>query len=105
MNNSVDHEDGVSEAGVLRDLHRQPHLFLRLAQNALTVADSLRNNYFKNTASFVKELRRAIVMFEKGQRPDCILRTHDVSDAAWSEFQSEVVTFIDGGVGEVKISS
>jgi hypothetical protein len=44
-------------------------------------------------------------MFEKGQRPDCILRTHDVTDASWSEFQSEVVTFIDGGVGEVKISS
>jgi hypothetical protein len=97
--------DGASEAGVLRDLHRQPHLFLRLAQNALTVADSLRDNYFKNTASFVTALRRAIAMHEKGKRTDCVLKTHDVSGSTWTEFQSEVVTFIDGGVGEVKISS
>src|SRR3954466_11944081 len=96
--------DGATEAGVLRDLHRQPHLFLRLAQNALTVADSLRNNYFKNTATFVKELRRSIMMYKKGQRPDCILKIHDVSGSTWTEFKSEVVTFIDGGVGEVKIS-
>lgn len=97
--------DGATEAGVLRDLHRQPHLFLRLAQNALTVADSLRNNYFKNTASFVTVLRKAIVMHEKGQRTDCILKTHDVSGSVWNDFKSEVVTFIDGGIGEVKISS
>src|SRR3954449_13041909 len=78
-------DDGASEAGVLRDLHRQPHLFLKLAQNALTVADSLRNNYFKNTASFVTALRRAIAMHEKGHRSECILGTHDVSGSTWTE--------------------
>ena len=35
------HYDRTPEAGVLRDVHRQPHLFLKLAQNALTVADRL----------------------------------------------------------------
>lgn len=35
---------------VREDLQRQPHLFMKLAQNALTVAESLRKNYFTNTS-------------------------------------------------------
>ena len=104
MSETNDHDRGPEEA-VLRDLHRQPHLFLKLAQNALTVADSLRDNYFRNTAKFVTALRRSIAMFEKGLRPDPVLTVCDVAGAEWKEFKSEVVTFIDGGVGEFKISS
>jgi hypothetical protein len=33
-----------TEEGVSDDLHRQPHLFLKLAENALTVAESPRSN-------------------------------------------------------------
>ncbi len=39
------------------------------------------------------------------RRDDPVLRTFDVSEAAWAEVQNEVVTFIDGGVGQVRISS
>lgn len=35
----------LTEASVQEDLQRQPHLFVRLAENALTVAESLRGNY------------------------------------------------------------
>ena len=95
------HTDGrwLTEAGVQEDLERQPHLFLRLAENALTVAESVRDNYFKNTARFVRHLRIAL------RRDDAIMETRDLRDADWSEVQGEVVTFIDGGVGQVQISS
>jgi hypothetical protein len=88
-----------TEASVQEDLHRHPHLFLKLAENAFTVAESLRNNYFKNTAQFVSHLRLAM------KRPDPIMRPQKVADAEWSKVQGEVVTFIDGGIGQIQISS
>lgn len=99
MNQAQNSERWTTEAGVNDDLQRQPHLFLELAENALTVAESLRDNYFKNTAKFVTALRQAMV-----QRNPPILKTMPVQDTSWSEFQGEVVTFIDGGVGQVQIS-
>lgn len=88
-----------SEEGVREDLQHQPHLFFKLAENALTVAESLRENYFKNTASFVTKLRKRMVP------PDSILTPTQVSNITWADVQGEVVTFIDGGVGAVQISS
>jgi hypothetical protein len=88
-----------TEEGVLHDLQTQRYLPLRLAANALTVAESLRDNYFKNTTRFVTDLRKAI------NRPDPIMAVHTVSDAEWASLQGEVVTFIDGGVGQVQFSS
>lgn len=87
-----------SEAGVNDDFHRQPQLFFRLAENALTVAESLRHNYFRNTAEFVSHLRKAI------SRESPILQTYLATDLNWQDVQGEVVTFIDGGVGQVRIS-
>src|SRR5579884_133373 len=84
---------------VQHDLQRHPLIFMRLAENALTVAESLRNNYFHNTATFVAALRMAM------SRPDAILRPETATDLNWQAVQGEVVTFIDGGVGEVQISS
>lgn len=77
---------------------------MKLAENSLTVAESLRDNYFKNTAKFVAHLRTAMRMAAAGKRSDSILETVNVDDADWSELQGEVVTFMDGGVGEVEIS-
>lgn len=84
---------------VQQDLQRQPHLFLKLAENALTVAESLRHNYFKNTAEFVKHLRVAM------RRSEPIMGTSRVDGLGWPDVQGEVVTFIDGGIGQVQISS
>ncbi len=101
----TDKERWASEEGVRQDLQLQPHLFLKLAENALTVAESLRDNYFKNTAAFVSALRRSVQQSDAGIRPDPILTIHRVRDAEWAQVQDEVVTFIDGGVGQVQISS
>lgn len=88
-----------SPDGVRADLQRQPHLFMKLAENALTVAESLRGNYFKNTAEFVSALRAAM------RRTEPILHVMPVDSMSWADVQGEVVTFIDGGVGQVQISS
>ena len=92
------------EQAINHDLHEQPHLFMRLAENALTVAESLRDNYFKNTSAFVGTLRRAMVEAEQGRREQ-ILSVRGVADASWAEVRGEVVTFLDGGVGQVEIGS
>lgn len=94
-----------TEQGVQEDFQRQPHLFMRLAENALTVAESLRDNYFKNTTRFVTALRRAMDDAASGKRPDFILTAQPVPETDWSDLHNEVVTFIDGGVGQVQISS
>src|SRR5436309_8956628 len=88
-----------SPAIVQAELQRQPHILLKLAENSLTVAKSLRDNYFKNTAHFVSDIRRAIHHAQQGTRPDPILDASDVSLTEWADFQDEVVSFIDGGVG------
>lgn len=94
-----------SEEGVREEIQRQPHIFTKLAENALTVAESLRDNYFKNTAKFVANLRKAVNQYETGARSMPILEVKSVQDIEWSEVQGEVVTFIDGGLGQVQISS
>ena len=93
------------EEQVREDLQRQPHLFMKLAQNALTVAESLRDNYFSNTAKFISHLRQAMLEAAQGRRQDSILSTQVIENPDWSEHQGEVVTFIDGGVGQVQLSS
>ena len=60
MNQDTSQDRRFTEAGVREDLQRQPHLLMKLAENALTVAESLRDNYFKNTAQFITALRRAM---------------------------------------------
>lgn len=77
---------------------------MKLAENSLTVAESLRDNYFKNTAQFVAHLRGAMRAAASGRRSDSLLETVGAADASWSELQGEVVTFMDGGIGEVEIS-
>lgn len=88
-------------SAVEAELQRQPHILLKLAENSLTVANSLRDNYFKNTARFVSDVRRAI----REKRAQPILTAVDVSSTRWADYQDEVVSFIDGGVGRVRISS
>ena len=97
--------EGDSLASVKAEFQRQPRILLKLAENSLAVAGSLRDNYFKNTAHFVSDVRRAFQHAQEGARPDSILDASDVSSTEWADFQDEVVTFIDGGVGRVQISS
>jgi hypothetical protein len=95
----------LTEDQVRQDLQRQPHLLMKLAENALLVAESLRDNYLKNTAQFVTTLRRAMAATAQGKRADPLLQVGQVENAHWAAVQGEVVTFIDGGVGRGRVSS
>jgi hypothetical protein len=103
MNQETEHH--LTPEGVVEELKRQPHLLMKLAENALIVAESLRSNYFRNTADFVSALRRAMHEAAQGKRADPILSVRNIENANWAAFQGEVVTFIDGGIGQVEISS
>ena len=90
----VDHNARyASEETVRQDLQRQPLVLMKLAENSLTVAESLRDNYFKNTAAFVAALRTAM------HRDPPIVDVMHVDNIGWQELQGEVATFVDGGVG------
>ena len=92
------------EQAIEREIQQHPHLFLRLAENSLTVAESFRDNYFRNTARLVATLRKGMDAARRG-RHDPVLGVQQVDDTGWPALQGEVVTFIDGGVGQVRVSS
>jgi hypothetical protein len=98
-------EHRLTDAGIREDLQRQPHLLLKLAENALKVAENLRHNYFKNTTEFIRHLRRAIHEQVRQTRVEPILTVHQADTATWADLRGEVVTFIDGGIGNIEISN
>lgn len=85
---------------VQADLHRQPQLLAHLAENALTVAENMRQNYFHNTARFLAAVRQRC-----REHPARVIALHHVPDTHWADLAGEVVTFIDGGTGRVQIAS
>lgn len=90
---------------VSAELQRRPHVLLQLAENALTVAESLRDNYFRNTASFIADLRKAAFHAETGKREHPLIEVRSAAGLAWEDLRGEVVTFIDGGIGQVQVAS
>ncbi len=103
MNENGQRETATAET-VSAEIQRRPHIFMRLAENALTVAESLRGNYFHNTALFIAALRQAAQLAEAGAR-DPVLQTFDVRGLNWEDLRGEVVTFLDGGLGQVQVAS
>jgi hypothetical protein len=93
----------LTEEGVRADLQRQPHLMLKLAENALKVAENLRDNYFKNTTTFIRHLRQKV--YGTATTEQSILEVARCDDLSWPDLRGEVVSFIDGGVGEVELAS
>ena len=89
---------------VIQDLQHQPNLFMELAENALFVAESLRDNYFQNTAKFVAILRTTLRdALERDREP--VFNIYEVHNFEWRDIQDETITFIDTGIGQTQISS
>ncbi|MBN3951882.1 MAG: hypothetical protein HWQ38_37645 [Nostoc sp. NMS7] len=105
MNFQDDQNQSLTDEKLLEDLQRQPHIMIKLSENALLVAESLRDNYFKNTAKFITHLRGAMRQAARGERQDQILSVQAINDLNWEDVQGEVVTFIDGGLGQVQMFS
>lgn len=79
-------------------IQQQPHILIKLQENALTVAENLRGNYFENTAKLISFLR------QQNQKNN-LFKIENIGQPQWSDFKNEVVTFIDGGVGQIEMAS
>ena len=102
--NTNGHDTPATTEAVSAEIQQRPHLFLRLIENTLTVAENLRDNYFLNTAQFISELRQAARLAEAGRR-EPVLQTFDARGLSWDDLRGEVVTFLDGGLGQVEVGS
>ncbi|GAB4323313.1 MAG: hypothetical protein Kow0091_30660 [Geminocystis sp.] len=90
--------DEISQQNIIQKIKQQPHILIKLQENALTVATNLRDNYFKNTADLIAFLQ------EQNQNQN-LFKIENVNNPQWSDFKNEVVTFIDGGVGKIEMES
>lgn len=93
--------------GVAREIAQRPHIFVALMQNALTVAHSLRDNYFRNTAGLVSRLRQhrsGGPGAEATGQPLIAVQGIDL-EKGWDDYCGEEIAFVDGGVGSVEILS
>ena len=100
---TLESDNQYEQNRVAQDLRNQPHLLMQLAGNALTVAENLRDNYFRNTTKFIAHLRGRVYGVRGEQAP--LIKVADANDLRWEDIKGEKVTFIDGGVGRVELAS
>jgi len=88
---------------IAQQIAKRPHIFVALVQNALTVAQCLRENYFTNTARLVSRLRaQTAAGTSSSDGPLFAVETID-RNKTWDDYRGEQIAFIDGGVGSVEI--
>ncbi len=98
----VEQESDAAVNHALDEMLNPPQVLMRLAESSLTVADELRDNYFKNTAVFLADLHRAIRSHKQGRRDDALVEISQVDGTTWADLEGEEVTFIDGGLGQLE---
>lgn len=90
--------------GVSEEITKRPHIFIALVQNALTIAQSLRDNYFINTAKVVSRIRDDLTAKDISTTQEMIFNINCIDKSiGWEELRGEEVAFIDGGIGSVEI--
>jgi hypothetical protein len=90
-----------------QELAKRPYIFVAQAQNALTIAHSLRDNYLRNTAARVARFREHLAKGTesiKGGKP-LFANTSLAIGKHWDAYRSEEIAFVDSGVGCVEILS
>ncbi|NTU70977.1 MAG: DNA double-strand break repair nuclease NurA [Coriobacteriia bacterium] len=76
------------------NLNGNPDLFIRIAENALTVADELREDYFKSTLGLARSMRDE---FRRGEG------TYRISRIPLDEQTPCAVAFVDGGLSKIDV--
>lgn len=77
-----------------RQLVANPDLFVRIAENALTVAEELREDYFKSTLGLARSMR------DEFRRGDGMYRIESVP---LEEAEPCAVAFVDGGLSKIDV--
>lgn len=75
----------------LDQLHSDPDLFVRIAENALVVADDLRREYFQSTLGIAREMRTAF----RGR-----LGQYSIQSVSPELMPPCPVAFVDGGIAQ-----
>jgi hypothetical protein len=78
----------------MNSLQGDPDLFIRIAENALTVAEELREDYFKSTLGLAREMREE---FRAG------VDTYRLRKLPQTEVAPCAVAFIDGGLSRIDV--
>jgi hypothetical protein len=97
--------EGTQET--MQELAKRPHNFVALAQNALTIAHSLRDNYLRNTAARVARFWEHLAKYiecNKGGKPLFTITSVAIGKH-WDAYCGEEIAFIDSGVGSLDILS
>ncbi|MGV8084149.1 MAG: hypothetical protein AB2L09_11040 [Coriobacteriia bacterium] len=83
----------MGETDVSR-LEGNPDLFVRIAENALTVAEELRKDYFGSTLGLARSMRDALVKGDSGYR---------VTKVPASPQDPCTAVFVDGGLSQIDL--
>lgn len=75
-------------------LHADPDLFVRIAENALLVAEDLRQDYFQSTLGIAREMRN---QFRDGND------SYHIRDVAGDLLDPCAVAFVDGGISKIDV--
>ncbi len=75
-------------------LHPDPDLFIRIAENALLVADDLRQDYFQSTLGIARSMREG---FRTGSGK------YQIAPVAPEPLDSCAVAFVDGGLSKIDV--
>lgn len=96
----------VNDGELIQEIINRPHIFVALVQNALTVAQSLRDNYFADTARLISKIRNELSGIDEGKKGDPLFSINAIdTNRSWDYYLGEKIAFIDGGVGSVEILS
>ena len=77
-------------------LHRDPDLFARIAENALVVAEELREDYFKSTLGIARAMREEFRTADVRDLYRIATVPHDLAEPC-------AVAFVDGGLSKLDL--
>lgn len=94
---NIDNEGTASD--IRERLHKEPDIFLLLAQNSISVARSLRQLYLEVSIEIAERIRASL--FDDGDKEDDKLTIRKIDPSI--ALPHLTACFIDGGVGEAEI--
>ncbi len=96
--------DDPSTESVAEEIQSHPHLYAQMAENSLYIAESLRNTYLAGTERFIGHIRNRMAKARANPELNPFVPVLTLQPLTWADVKGEVVTFIDGGIGQVHIS-
>lgn len=88
-----------SDVKLSRSLQEQPFIFHLISTASLLIAKDIRKEFVNLTDNITSEIRDIFT------QPGSPIKIHKVNPPHWKDIKGEIVSFIDGGVGQIEIFS